>query len=130
MEIYLDCSLEICERRDPKGLYRRARNGEIPEFTGISSPFEPPAAAELVVPTGEQTPEESLNLILSFLGEHFPDLCSEPVKNKVLRQNGETKGRSHRTGWGSAVVGLWRNFPEFTQSASFSRTWYLGTVTL
>ena len=75
VEIYLDCSLEICESRDPKGLYRRARNGEIPEFTGISSPFEPPEAAEIVVPTGEQTPEESLNLILSFLGSIFP-ICA------------------------------------------------------
>ncbi len=83
VEIYLDCSLEVCERRDPKGLYRRARNGEIPEFTGLSSPFEPPAAADLVVPTGEQTPEESLKTILSFLGKHFSDLSIEKAKQKI-----------------------------------------------
>lgn len=97
VEIYLDCPLEICESRDPKGLYRRVRNGEIPEFTGISSPFEPPAAAEIVVPTGEQTPEESLNLILSFLGQHFPDLRSEPLKKKVPRRTEKRK---------LAVIGL------------------------
>ena len=97
VEIYLDCSLEICERRDPKGLYRRARMGEIPEFTGISSPFEPPAAADLVVPTGEQTPEESLKIVLSFLGSHFTDLSVEPAKNKSLAKKGKQK---------VAVIGL------------------------
>ncbi len=97
VEIYLDCSLEICERRDPKGLYRRARMGEIPEFTGISSPFEPPEGADLVVPTGEQTPEESLKIVLSFLGSHFTDLSVEPVKNKVLRKTEKQK---------VAVIGL------------------------
>ncbi len=50
-EIYIKASLEVCEQRDPKGLYRRARTGEIPEFTGISSPYEPPESAELVVRT-------------------------------------------------------------------------------
>jgi adenylyl-sulfate kinase len=97
VEIYLDCSLEICESRDPKGLYRRARNGEIPEFTGVSSPFEPPAAAELVVPTGKQTLEESLKMILSFLGSHFPDLSVGPAKSKVLPKKGKQK---------VAVIGL------------------------
>jgi adenylylsulfate kinase len=50
-EIYCKCSLEICEKRDVKGLYKRARAGEIPEFTGISSPYEVPAQAELEVNT-------------------------------------------------------------------------------
>ena len=97
VEIYLDCSLEICERRDPKGLYRRARMGEIPEFTGITSPFEPPEGADLVVPTGEQTPEESLKIVLSFLGSHFTDLSVELAKNKSLPKKGKQK---------VAVIGL------------------------
>ena len=130
VEIYLDCPLEICESRDPKGLYRRARNGEIPEFTGISSPFEPPEAAEIVVPTGKQTPEESLNLILSFLGEHFPDLRSEPLKKKSPARNGKTKSRSNRPGRGPSVFGLWRSGAQSTQSASISGTWDLGAVAL
>ncbi len=82
-EIFLDCSLEICEHRDPKGLYSRARKGEVPEFTGISSPFERPETAELVVPTGKQTPEESLNLLLSFLEKHFSDLSTDFSKQIV-----------------------------------------------
>ena len=50
-EVHVSASLEICESRDPKGLYRRARAGEIPTFTGISSPYEPPEAPEVVVDT-------------------------------------------------------------------------------
>ncbi len=74
VEIFLDCPLTVCEARDPKGLYCRARSGEIPEFTGISSPFERPSAPELVVPTSEQTVEESFQLILEFLEGRFTDL--------------------------------------------------------
>ena len=76
VEIFLDCPLSICEQRDPKGLYCRARSGEIPEFTGISSPFEDPTACDLAVPTGEQTVEESVNMTLSWLESRFPDLRS------------------------------------------------------
>lgn len=50
-EIYCRCSLEVCERRDVKGMYRRARAGEIPQFTGISSPYEEPRAPELALDT-------------------------------------------------------------------------------
>ncbi|MBF0424239.1 MAG: adenylyl-sulfate kinase [Magnetococcales bacterium] len=51
-EIYCNCSLEICEQRDVKGLYRKARAGQIPNFTGISSPYEPPRSPELNLDTG------------------------------------------------------------------------------
>jgi adenylyl-sulfate kinase len=74
VEIFLDCSLEVCERRDTKGLYRKARCGQLAEFTGISSPFERPAAAELDVPTDRQALEESVDLVLSFLESRFSDL--------------------------------------------------------
>ena len=74
VEVFVDSPLVVCELRDPKGLYRRARSGEIPNFTGISAPFEPPATPDLVIPTGMLTEEESLELLLSGLEAHFPDL--------------------------------------------------------
>lgn len=69
LEIYCQCSLEICESRDVKGLYKRARAGEIPEFTGISSPYEEPEQPELVLDTGNRTLEECVDQVLDFLGE-------------------------------------------------------------
>jgi adenylylsulfate kinase len=67
IEIYCDCPLEICEQRDVKGLYKRARAGEIKEFTGISSPYEAPETPELVVQTGTEPLESSVAEVLSFL---------------------------------------------------------------
>lgn len=67
LEILVECDLEECERRDPKGLYKKARAGEIPEFTGISAPYEAPNNPELVVNTTNQTPEESLAVIVKHL---------------------------------------------------------------
>jgi adenylylsulfate kinase len=65
-EVFLDCSLEICEQRDPKGLYRRAREGDLKEFTGITAPYEPPLMPDLVLPTGRMNVEESLGTLLRF----------------------------------------------------------------
>ncbi len=67
IEVYTKCELDECEKRDPKGLYKKARAGQIPEFTGISAPYEAPEKAELVVDTTGQTPEQSLDAILTFL---------------------------------------------------------------
>ena len=53
LEVYLSTPLEVCERRDPKGLYRRARSGEITDFTGISAPYQAPCHAQLVLDTGQ-----------------------------------------------------------------------------
>ena len=53
IEVFVDAPLDACEQRDPKGLYEKARAGDIPEFTGISAPYEPPAAPELRLPTAE-----------------------------------------------------------------------------
>ena len=61
----------MCEQRDPKGLYRRARKGEIKEFTGISSPYEPPEAPELMVPTDELGVEDCVALLLRYVEERF-----------------------------------------------------------
>lgn len=69
-EVHLDCPLEICEQRDPKGLYRKAREGTLKEFTGISAPYESPLAPELILPTGCLKVEESLELLLTFALEH------------------------------------------------------------
>lgn len=67
IEVYVKCDLDECEKRDPKGLYKKARAGEIPEFTGISAPYEAPDNAELVVDTTGQTPEQSLAVIVGYL---------------------------------------------------------------
>jgi adenylylsulfate kinase-like enzyme len=60
-------SVETCEERDVKGLYAKARSGEIKEFTGVSDPYEAPESAELVLETEEQSPEESAQQILAYL---------------------------------------------------------------
>jgi len=68
-EIFCDAGLEVCERRDPKGLYKKARAGEIPEFTGISAPYEAPEQAELILKTDKESLEESTRRVLSLLSE-------------------------------------------------------------
>ncbi len=67
IEVFVDCPLEVCEKRDPKNLYARARAGEIKEFTGISAPYEPPEKPELVIQTSKQSPEESVAAVMDFL---------------------------------------------------------------
>jgi adenylylsulfate kinase len=67
IEVFVDCSLEVCEERDPKGLYVKARRGEIPEFTGISAPYESPAQPEIVLHTDRFTPDECLQQLLGWL---------------------------------------------------------------
>jgi adenylylsulfate kinase len=69
IEIYVKCSIETCEQRDPKGLYKKAKNGEIPEFTGISSPYEEPEKPELIVENDKQTLEQSVEQIIAYLIE-------------------------------------------------------------
>jgi adenylyl-sulfate kinase len=63
MEVYVATPLIVCESRDPKGLYKRARAGEIPLFTGINSPYEPPTGAALVLENSTQSVEDSINQI-------------------------------------------------------------------
>lgn len=67
LEIYCCASLEVCEQRDVKGLYKRARAGEIQEFTGISSPYEEPENPDLVVDTGSQSVEENVEAVIKLL---------------------------------------------------------------
>jgi adenylylsulfate kinase len=67
IEVMVDCDLDECEKRDPKGLYKKARAGEIPEFTGISAPYEAPEKPELTINTTHQSEEDSLAEILGYL---------------------------------------------------------------
>lgn len=67
VEVFIDTPLEICEKRDPKGLYKKARAGEIPNFTGISDPYEAPENPELVIKTDECTPQEAAVTIIAYL---------------------------------------------------------------
>lgn len=67
IEIYLNCPLQVCENRDPKGLYQKARKGEISEFTGISSPYEIPSHPEIIIETDRTTIDQSVIKVLSYL---------------------------------------------------------------
>lgn len=69
VEIYVNTPLTVCEQRDPKGLYQKARTGEIPEFTGVSSPYEAPKSPDFVVDTEGKSPKDSVEEILSWLSE-------------------------------------------------------------
>jgi len=69
IEIYCKASLEVCEDRDPKGLYKKARAGQIPEFTGISSPYEEPEKPELINETGKKSVDECVEQIIKYLKE-------------------------------------------------------------
>jgi adenylylsulfate kinase len=69
IESYVDVSLNECEKRDPKGLYKQARAGEIPDFTGIDAPYEEPENPELRITTDNATPDESAGKIMEYLAD-------------------------------------------------------------
>ncbi len=69
IEVYVKCPIAECERRDPKGLYKKARNGDIKNFTGIDSPYEPPENPEITIDTGLFSIEECVEQIIGFLQE-------------------------------------------------------------
>jgi len=70
-EIYVQADLATCEGRDPKGLYKRARSGEIQDFTGISAPYEAPAAPELQIDTGSHSVEDCVAAIVRHIEKNF-----------------------------------------------------------
>lgn len=70
IEVYCSCGLDVCEQRDVKGLYAKARAGLIPNYTGISSPYEAPENAEIVVQTDNWSLDDSLDRVLGYLREH------------------------------------------------------------
>jgi adenylylsulfate kinase len=67
VEVHVAASLDVCEQRDPKGLYKKARAGQIPDFTGISAPYEAPAAPELVVDTGAADVDACAAQVIAYL---------------------------------------------------------------
>lgn len=79
IEIYVHVALEIAESRDPKGLYAKARKGEIKDFTGISAPYEEPEKAEIVIKSGETVVEEAVVQITKYLQDH--GLLAEKTKS-------------------------------------------------
>jgi adenylylsulfate kinase len=81
VEIYVNCPVEVCIERDVKGLYAKALRGDIKEFTGVSDPYEPPVAPEIVVETHREPPEESVRRIfqsLETLGYLVPSGAASP----------------------------------------------------
>jgi len=71
VEVYLNCPLEICQKRDVKGLYRAAKHGKIKEFTGISQPYEKPKHAEIVLDTNQMNPDQCLKKIFAYLNSNY-----------------------------------------------------------
>lgn len=78
-EVWVKADLETCERRDPKGLYRKARAGQIADFTGISSPYEPPDAPELTIDTATRSVEESVADVLAYIDRVFEPPPADPA---------------------------------------------------
>ena len=77
--VYLSTPIEVCEERDPKGLYSRARRGDIPNFTGISSPYEEPLNPDLTLNTGEHDVSSCLDKVIKLLIDS--EIIPEEVKN-------------------------------------------------
>ena len=70
IEVFIDCALDVAEDRDPKGLYKKARAGEIKNFTGIDDPYEAPENPEIHLRTDQMTLEEEVSLIIGYLQEN------------------------------------------------------------
>ena len=89
IEVFVDAPLEVCEQRDPKGLYKKARAGEIKGFTGIDDPYEEPLAPELVLLAAEKTPDVLADEIILFLQDkgiingHFPQLAANTTRRSA-----------------------------------------------
>lgn len=69
IEVFVNCPIQVCEERDPKGLYKKAREGVIPDFTGITSPYEIPYSPEIMIETDKMPIEQSVEKILAYLTE-------------------------------------------------------------
>lgn len=70
LEVFVSAPLDVCEGRDPKGLYKKARKGQIPNFTGVDSPYEAPEKPELILDTTGSTPEESADELIAYIVKH------------------------------------------------------------
>lgn len=90
VEVYLNTPLAVCEQRDPKGLYAKARRGELRDFTGISAPYEPPLAAEIELHTDNTSITECVATILRHLNTQFHFLPARKPRLSRLRARGRT----------------------------------------
>ena len=84
VEVFCDTPLDICRRRDPKGLYRKAQAGQIEQFTGIDAPYEPPDSCELVLQTGAASLAECVDAVYDYLASH--KLLSASMSGKAPRK--------------------------------------------
>ncbi|MBY0118272.1 adenylyl-sulfate kinase [Paenibacillus xylanexedens] len=84
IEIYVRCSIEECERRDPKGLYKKARNGDIPHFTGISAPYDVPKSPSVIIDTEQSSIEEAVQEIIQHLEQIGALQLPLPTKTAVV----------------------------------------------
>jgi len=84
IEIYVRCSIEECERRDPKGLYKKARSGAIPHFTGISAPYDIPEDPTLIIDTEELSIEEAVQEIVQHLERVGAFQLTKPVSDAIV----------------------------------------------
>ncbi|SOD40039.1 adenylyl-sulfate kinase [Nitrosovibrio sp. Nv4] len=96
IEIFCEASLDVCEHRDIKGLYKRARAGEVKEFTGISSPYEAPVNPELTVRTGELPLEDCVAQVIEYLQQRNVFRQSPNGKDESSDQKGRAEIVSHR----------------------------------
>ena len=83
VEVFVDCSLEVAEARDPKGLYKKARAGEIKNFTGIDDPYEAPVRPEIHLHTDQMTLEEEVRIIIDYL------VANGIIKTEFMTRTGE-----------------------------------------
>ena len=84
IEVFLDVPVEVCERRDPKGLYKKARAGEIAQFTGVSAPYEQPTEPELILDTDALAVEACVDRIVGYLDEHgFFDVAAAGARTEM-----------------------------------------------
>jgi len=88
IEVYVECSIEKLTERDVKGLYKKALAGEIKNFTGVSDPYEPPLKPEILVNSGKETVEQSLQSILTYLEKHGWIPAAEPAGNRHAGAHG------------------------------------------
>jgi adenylylsulfate kinase len=80
LEVYVACPIDVCERRDVKGMYKKARDGELPAFTGVDDPYEPPAEAEVTVDTSRESVATSVARVISALERRgYVSHLAEPV---------------------------------------------------
>jgi len=93
VEVYVECALDVCEDRDPKGLYKKARSGEIKNFTGISAPYEEPENAEITVDTGEMSVMQSIQYLVKRLDEE--GIIDTTVEHAMSLRKGDNGSELH-----------------------------------